>query len=532
VNDLRRDLEAILPADRILDRPIDVEAYASDASFYRLVPRAVVRPESVDDVRALFAYSQRARIPMTFRAAGTSLSGQAITDGLLVEVGHGWRGIEPLDGGRRVRVQPGAIGARVNRALAPFGARMGPDPASIDACMMGGILSNNSSGMCCGVAQNSYHTIDSLVFVLPSGTVVDTSRPDAAAAFERAEPAPAAGLVALRDEVRRQPALVERIRKKYRIKNTIGYSLNAFLDFDRPVDLMRQLLIGSEGTLAFLAEGVLRTVPDLPVKYTGLLLFPNIETAADAVVPLVGSGAAAIELMDRAAMRSVETMPGVPASIAALGPEAAGILVEYQGPAGTPLAGLQATASDVERLLPLVAPADFTSDPLQQARLWKVRKGMFPSVGAVRKRGTSVIFEDIAVPTDVLAPAALDLQALFRRHGYADGIIFGHAKDGNLHFVISQSFNDAASIRQYDEFTADVVEMVVGKYDGSLKAEHGTGRNMAPFVEAEWGGPAFEIMARLKALVDPHGLLNPGVLVNRDPDAHVKDLKSLPEVED
>lgn len=532
MNDLRRDLEAILPADRILDRPIDVEAYASDASFYRLVPRAVVRPASIDDVRAIFAYSQRARIPMTFRAAGTSLSGQAITNGLLVEVGHGWREIEPLDEGRRVRVQPGAIGARVNRALAPFAARIGPDPASIDACMMGGILSNNSSGMCCGVAQNSYHTIDSLVFVLPSGTVVDTSRPDAAQDFERAEPALAAGLVALRDEVRGQPALVERIRKKYRIKNTIGYSLNAFLDFDKPVDLMRQLLIGSEGTLAFLAEGVLRTVPDLPVKYTGLLLFPNIETAADAVVPLVGSGAAAIELMDRAAMRSVETMPGVPATIAALGPEAAGILVEYQGPAGTPLAGLKATASDVERLLPLVAPADFTSDPLQQARLWKVRKGMFPSVGAVRKRGTSVIFEDIAVPTDVLAPAALDLQALFRRHGYADGIIFGHAKDGNLHFVISQSFNDAASIRQYDEFTADVVEMVVGKYDGSLKAEHGTGRNMAPFVEAEWGGPAFEIMARLKALVDPHGLLNPGVLVNRDAEAHIKDLKSLPEVEE
>ena len=129
------------------------------------------------------------RIPVTFRAAGTSLSGQAITDGLLVDVGHGWRAIEPLDGGKRVRVQPGAIGGKVNRTLAAFGARIGPDPASIDACMMGGILSNNSSGMCCGVAQNSYHTLDSLVFVLPSGTVVDTSRPDAAADFERDEPA-------------------------------------------------------------------------------------------------------------------------------------------------------------------------------------------------------------------------------------------------------------------------------------------------------------------------------------------------------
>jgi len=531
VTPLRPELERILPPGRILDRPIDVAAYASDASFYRLVPRAVLRPESVDEVREIFALSHRLRIPMTFRAAGTSLSGQAITDGLLVDLGHGWRGIEPLDGGKRVRVQPGAIGGKVNRTLAAFGSRIGPDPASIDACMMGGILSNNSSGMCCGVAQNSYHTLDSLVFVLPSGTVVDTSQPGAVAAFERDQPGLAAGLIALRDDVRRQPALVERIRKKYRIKNTIGYSLNAFLDYDSPLEMLRHLLIGSEGTLAFLAEAVLHTVPDLPVKYTGLLFFRHIEIAAEAVVPLTRAGAAAIELMDRAALRSVQAMPGVPALLATLAPDAAGILVEFQAPAGTPLDTLRAAADAVSARLELVAPPEFTSDPAQQARLWKVRKGMFPAVGAVRKRGTSVIFEDIAVPPDVLAPAALDLQALFRTHGYEDGIIFGHAKDGNLHFVISQSFNDEAAIRQYEAFNRDLVEMVVGKYDGSLKAEHGTGRNMAPFVEAEWGGAAFDIMVRVKSLVDPQGLLNPGVLVNHDPEAHIKDLKSLPEVE-
>ena len=532
MTELRRDLEAFLPPERILDRPIDVAAYASDASFYRLVPTAVLRPESIDEVRAIFAYSHRARIPVTFRAAGTSLSGQAITDGLLVDVGHGWRTIEPLDGGRRVRVQPGAIGGKVNRTLAAYGSRIGPDPASIDACMIGGILSNNSSGMCCGVAQNSYHTLDSLVFVLPSGTVVDTSRAEAARHFERAEPAIAAGLIALRDDLRAQPALVERIRKKYRIKNTIGYSLNAFLDFDTPLEILRHLLIGSEGTLAFLAGGVLNTVPDLPVKYTGLLFFRDIETAAEAVRPLTDAGAAAIELMDRASLRSVEKMPGVPALLATLAPDAAGILVEFQDVAGTELESLQSRAADVTRQLTLVAPPEFTSDPYQQARLWKVRKGMFPSVGATRRRGTSVIFEDIAVPGNVLAPAALDLQALFRKHRYDDGIIFGHAKDGNLHFVISQSFNDPGSIRQYQAFNDDLVAMVVGKYDGSLKAEHGTGRNMAPFVEVEWGGPAYEIMTRVKKLVDPEGLLNPGVLINHDPAAHITDLKSLPEVEE
>ena len=532
MTDLGTKLRTLLPPARVLDRPIDVAAYASDASFYRLVPRAVLRPESIEEVRRIFAFSHRERIPLTFRAAGTSLSGQAITDGLLVDVGHGWREITPLDDGRRVRVQPGAIGGRVNRVLARYGSRIGPDPASIDACMIGGILSNNSSGMCCGVAQNSYHTLDSLVFVLPSGTVLDTSKADANARLEQAEPRIAAGLLAIRDEVRANQPLVQRIRKKYRIKNTIGYSINAFLDYERPVDILRHLLIGSEGTLAFLAEGVLRTVPDLPVKHTGLLLFPHIETAADAVVPLAAAGAAAIELMDRAALRSVERMPGVPASLVSLGPEAAGVLVEFQAAAGADPAGIDARARAAAAALTLVEPAAFTNDPLQQARLWKVRKGMFPSVGAVRKRGTSVIFEDIAVPSDVLAPAVRDLQGLFRRHRYEDGIIFGHAKDGNLHFVISQSFNDAAAIRQYEAFTVDLVDMVVGKYDGSLKAEHGTGRNMAPFVEAEWGGDAFEVMARVKALIDPEGLLNPGVLVNRDPRAHLTDLKSLPEVDE
>ena len=450
MTDLRPELERILPPERILDRPIDVAAYASDASFYRLVPRAVLRPESIAEVRAIFALSRRRRVPMTFRAAGTSLSGQAITDGLLVDVGHGWRAIDPLDGGKRVRVQPGAIGGKVNRTLAAFGTRIGPDPASIDACMMGGILSNNSSGMCCGVAQNSYHTLDSLVFVLPSGTVVDTSRPDAAADFERDEPGIAAGLLALRDDVRRQPALVERIRRKYRIKNTIGYSLNAFLDYDTPLEMLRHLLIGSEGTLAFLAEGVLHTVPDLPVKYTGLLFFRHIEVAAEAVAPLTRRRRRG----DRAdGSRRAPLGPGDAGGAAAARDARAG---RRRDPGRVPGAGRHAARlaagrgpTRCPRPWTLVAPPEFTSDPAQQARLWKVRKGMFPAVGAVRRRGTSVIFEDIAVPTDVLAPAALDLQALFRKHRYEDGIIFGHAKDGNLHFVISQSFNDDAAIRQY-----------------------------------------------------------------------------------
>jgi D-lactate dehydrogenase len=524
-------LAEIIDRERVLTRPIERIAYAADASFYRLIPRAVVLPDGIAEVQALFRFSHRHRIPLTFRAAGTSLSGQAVTDGLLVEVARYWRRVAVEEGGKRVRVQPGVIGGHVNIALRPHRAKMGPDPASINACMMGGILANNSSGMCCGVTQNAYHTLDSLTFVLPSGTVINTADPQADEILREREPRLAQGLLDLRGQILGQPRLAERIRAKYRMKNTTGYSLNAFLDFDRPVKILERLLIGSEGTLAFIAEAVLNTVPDLPVKYTGLLLFPNLHAACAAIPPLRDGDAKALELMDRASLRSVESQPGIPASIRGLPEEAAGLLAEFQCEKEAERAGLEVKAQEAVSGLRLLQPAGFTHDPAEQAMLWKVRQGLFPSVGAVRKSRTTVIIEDVAFPIERLADAAVDLTALFRTHGYDNAIIFGHAKDGNLHFVISQSFNDQAAITQYARFIDAMVHLVLERHEGALKAEHGTGRNMAPFVETEWGPEAYAIMRRLKELADPEGLLNPGVIINADPRAHLADLKGMPEVE-
>lgn len=525
-------LVALVGRERVLDRPIERIAYASDASFYRRIPQAVVRPGTIADVQALFSLSHALGVPLTFRAAGTSLSGQTVTDGILVEAVRDWRRVRVEDGGKTVRVQPGVIGARVNAALRPFGVRIGPDPASIGTAMIGGILANNSSGMCCGVTENAYHTLESLTFLLASGTVVDTAAPSADAIFHEAEPALAQGLLQLKAEIDAAPALRDRIRAKYRTKNTTGYSINAFVDYDTAVQIFAHLLIGSEGTLAFIAEAVLATVPDLPVKYTGLLLFADLYAACEAIVPLRDAGARAVELMDRASLRAVEDQPGIPAAIKRLGPAAAGLLVEFQAADEDRRANLAATAGELERRLTLVEPARFTHDPVEQAQLWRIRQGMFPSVGAVRARGTTVIIEDVAFPVERLADAALDLNALFRKHGYDNGIVFGHAKDGNLHFVITQSFNDAAAVAQYARFMDDLVHLVVDGYAGALKAEHGTGRNVAPFVEAEWGAEAYSIMTRVKALADPTGLLNPGVIINADPLAHLADLKRMPVVEE
>lgn len=525
-------LESILPKERIKTRLIDLIAYAPDAGFYYLRPKAVVQPDTEEEVKALFAFSQAHNIPLTFRTAGTSLSGQAISDGILVDLSKSWRGIKIENDGERVRVQPGVIGAIANAHLKKYYRKIGPDPASINSAMMGGILSNNASGMCCGVKKNSYHTTKYIRFILPNGKTYTTENPDDYRRFALECPGIAGTVRLLKEQVMSQPALHERIRSKYKIKNTIGYSVNALIDYDEPLDILAHLLIGAEGTLGFIAEAVLNTVPDFPAKATALLYFPDIYAACRAITPLTQSGAEAIELMDRQSLRSVEHIAGLPEVIKTLPAAAAALLVEYQANTVEELQEKIALFNLCKGDLSLLGNPRFTEDPVEQLLLWKVRKGMFPSVGAVRERGTTVILEDIAFPVDKLGGAILDLQQLFKKYSYDNAIIFGHAREGNIHFVITQAFDTVTEVQRYDHFLKEVVELVVKKYDGALKAEHGTGRNMAPFVETEWGPEIYAVMKSIKQVIDPNNLLNPGVIINENREAHIQHLKSLPQVEE
>ncbi|HSB60068.1 MAG TPA: FAD-binding and (Fe-S)-binding domain-containing protein, partial [Vicinamibacteria bacterium] len=524
---LVHDLGRLLEPARVLHRPIDRLARSADASIYRLVPEAVVRPRGLAEVRALLAYARRHRRHLTFRAAGTSLSGQAVSDDLLVELAPHWRGVRVLDGGRLLRAQPGVIGGHANRLLAPFGTRIGPDPASIDACMIGGIVANNASGMCCGVAQNSYHTLESMALVLADGTLVDTARPDADEVLRRDRPDLHAALLALRDEVRADGPLAERIRRKFSRKNTTGYSLNALLDYDRPADVLAHLMVGSEGTLGFMAEVTLRTVPEPPFRATALLHFARLEEAGAAVAPLAGAGAAALEILDSSTLRSIAGEHPLPFAIERGN---AALLAEFR--AGDPDA-LRAAVDEAERLLGrfrLLQAPSFTTDPAARAHLWHLRKGLAATTGALRPSGTAFLTEDMAVPVERLAAAIADFQDLFARHGVPDTILFGHAKDGNLHFVFAEDVGSPEAVLRFDRFLRGLVELVVGKYDGAIKAEHGSGRNMAPFVRTEWGGRAYEVMRRIKRLLDPDGILNPGVVLNEDPSAHITHLKPWPTI--
>ena len=510
----------------------DRYAFAGDAGFYYLLPQAIVQPDSLEDIQQLFLFSKTHAIPLTFRTGGTSLSGQSISEGILVDLSKHWKKIVPLEKGLLVKVEPAAIGAHVNHQLKPYSTKIGPDPASISAAMMGGILSNNSSGMCCGVSHNSYHTLQSIKFVLPNGHIYDSSLPEDYDRFLEKELEIAKGIQLLKKTVIENQSLLEKIKSKYLIKNTVGYSINAFIDFEHPLDILAHLLIGAEGTLAFIAEAVLHTIPDKQFKSTGILFFDNPVVAAEAVPALKVTGADALEMMDRSALRSIEDMEICPKMVKELPSNATAILCEFHGTNPIELSLKLENAFLAIETLPVIAKLPFTQEPNEQAQLWKLRKGMYPSVAAVRAKGTTAMLEDVAVPLESLGIAVTDLQTLFKKYNYKDAIIFGHAKEGNLHFLITQPVNTKEDLTVFEAFNKDLADMIIHKYNGSLKAEHGTGRQIAPFVKDEWGEAAYTVMQDIKNLLDPEQLLNPGVVINDDPECHLKNLKTMPTIEE
>jgi D-lactate dehydrogenase len=529
---LRRDLETLLGPGRVLPRVLDLVRYASDASPYRLVPRVVVMAHGADDVAKVLSFGRRSGIPVTLRSGGTSLNGQAQGDGIMVDVRRHFRGFAVSDDGARVRVKPGTVLGHPNRALTRYGRRLGPDPASTDFATVGGVIANNSGGMRCGVRHDAYSTIRSLTFVLPSGTVIDTGATDAAERFAAAEPELAGGLAEIRDEIRADGELSERIRRKFAIKNTTGYRLCAFLDADEPVEIFRRLLVGSEGTLAFIAEAELDTVPHGRVTSNALLFFSDIDAAAVPVPALVEAGASAVELMVNPTLIAASySLPGVPERWREIPPEGAVLLVELRTDDPAELDGMEQRALAAVADCELLEGARFTRDPEEIEVFWRVREGMQGIVGALRPQGTALIIEDVCVPPPRIAESARDIQALLGKHEFLTGVA-GHASAGNLHFLLTPALSEPADRERYESFMAGLVELVVDKYDGSLKAEHGTGRNMAPYVEREWGPKATELMWRIKRLADPDGVLNPDVLLSSDPEVHLRHLKSTPPIED
>ena len=529
--DLRADLIALLGKQNVLHRTIDLVRFASDASPYRLIPQVVVQPRTTDDIVKLFRYCRENGRHATLRAAGTSLNGQSLSDDLLIDVRRHWYGANVESDGFRVRARAGMILGHINAMLGRYGRRLGPDPASSNACTIGGVIANNAGGMRCTVKNDAYQTVSAMTFVMASGAVIDTSAPDAEAAFEQAEPDLANGLLALREELLADRELSDRVRRKYSIRNTHGYRLCALLDGETPLEIFRRLLVGSEGTLAFVAEAVISTVPAPAVTSVAWIPVPTIDEAVGLVPSLVGLGATAVELMIAPALAAAgNAFANTPSYWKTLDQKAAALLVEFGAESTQALEALQGKVIDLTANSRLLHSVEFTSVEEAVELAWHVREGLLGLIGKVRPKGSTLITEDVCFPPERLAQGARDVQELLGKHGFIPGVA-GHAAHGNLHFTLVVDFSNPEDHERYAVFMKELVELVVAKHDGSLKAEHGTGLNMAPFVESEWGAKATAMMWRIKELADPEGILGPNVILTRNAKLHLENLKSVPLIE-
>jgi D-lactate dehydrogenase len=520
-----------IPSDRVYADDLRTFAFAVDASVYRLIPQIIVRVETTEEVQHCLRVARECNVPVTFRAAGTSLSGQAQSDSVLILIRHGWKKTEINHDASIATFGPGVIGAHANRFLAPYGKKIGPDPSSISSCMMGGIASNNSSGMCCGTKQNTYNTLHSLRIVFCDGTLLDTADEQSRAAFRKSHPLFLQEISKLAADTKASTKLADRIRQKYTLKNTTGYSLNSLVDFTDPIDIAAHLMIGSEGTLGFLDEIRIYTCVDHPNKASCLVIFEDLYTAGLCTAELKKEPVYAVEIMDNICVQSVAHKPGMPEITKTLRGDESALLVETRASNREDLVKQADHLANVIKKFKTVNDVEFSYDPVLCAQWWEVRKGLIPTVAGVRSPGSSVIIEDFVAPTHRLADMCIDMRRIFTAHGWKpeDVYILGHALEGNIHIIFAQpNLAHAENAQRFDVLMKDLCDSIVNKFDGSLKGEHGTGRNIAPFVELEWGAEAVAIMRRIKALFDPRGLLNPGVILNDDPQCHARNLKGMP----
>ena len=513
------EIRTFLDKDAIYTDDLRRVAWGTDAGFYRLVPKIVIRSSSEEQVAMILKAASENNVPVTFRAAGTSLSGQAVSDSVLIVAGKNWEKISTEDEGQTVTLQPGVVGSKVNDFLSRYGRKFGPDPASIKSCMIGGIIMNNASGMSCGTWANSDRMLISARLVFVDGTVLNTADRASREAFKKSHPEILASICRLRDKVMANETLVKHISHKYSIKNVTGLNILPLITYTDPFDILLHLMVGSEGTLAFLSEARMNTLKTAPLQANAMVYFRDMAEAARAVIAIKEQNVSAAEMLDKRSLASVGAgeIEGLTA-----------VLTQTQAENQHQLAENVKAITDVLDKFDTYGKVEFTTDPKVYGQYWAIRSGIFPTVGGMRKPGTTCLIEDVAFHVEDLAEAVTDLSELLDRHGYDDSCIYGHALEGNFHFIINQAFDSDKEVQRYKDMINDVGELVVKKYNGSLKAEHGTGRNMAPFVEYEWGTEAYEVMKEIKRIFDPGNLLNPGVIFNDDPECCFKNFKALP----
>ena len=521
--------------DRVYTDHLRRYAYGVDASCYSYLPKVVVKAEDEREVRRLIRLCQQCGTPFTFRAAGSSLSGQCSSEDVLIVCNDGFKKMEVIDDGKALKCECGVIGSDANDLLKPYNRKIGPAAATLAPALVGGILNHNSSGMCCGTAQNSYKTIRSIRVVLLDGTVLDTSDKKSIEQFLREKPQMVEDILQLRKEILADEELTHLIHHKYKIKNTTGYGLNSLVDFEDIIDIINHLFIGSEGTLGFVSEIVYNTVEDVPHKGCGLMFFSTLNDASLAVVALANMGrekVVAAEMMDYQSLKAVQTLENVPDFVREVPEGTSAILFQTESYSKDTVDENLAFIKEQLKDIPTAIPSLYSQDPKEYDSWWAIRKGILPIVGGQRRKGTTVITEDVCFQIEDFTKGIEMLTELFHKYDFVDGgVIFGHALSGNVHFNITPDFNDPKDTKNFGDLVKEMSERVSG-FGGSLKAEHGTGRMVAPFVEMEWGKKAYELNRRIKAIFDPERILNPDVIITDDPDVYKKNLKAQCVIDD
>ena len=526
---LYQQLARLFPQEQLFTDDLSRLTRGTDAGLYRLVPKAVVKVNSEEEVIRLLQFCHRSKMPVTFKAAGTSLSGQTISDSILMETGEGFSFSAITDNGATATFGCGLTGAAANRMLLRYQRKLGPKPASINSAKIGGIIANNASGSSYGIRHNSYNTVKSMRIIFADGSLLDTGDSNSCRAFVSAHPHFIGEIIQLHRDATEKEVIREKIARKFQLKNTCGYGVNSLIDFKDPIEIIQHLLIGSEGTLGFVSQVTFETVHDAPLKAAAMVWFANLRDVSDAIIPLRGCRVSAAELMDRNALRAVENQQGMPKELRSLPDGAAALLIDTSADDEETLLAQMKEIEEKLARLDTLSPIRFTTDKHLYNLYWNVRNGLFTSAAATRPPHTACIIEDIAFRGELLGDALTDVRGLLVQSGYADAVMWGHLLDGNVHFTVFPDINTPEGVQKYAAFMQDMCEMVAIKYDGSLKAEHGTGRNMAPFVEKEWGSDIYALMKRVKKVFDPVNILNPGVVINDSPDVFIQNLKQIPE---
>ena len=491
--------------------------YSTDASLYQIEPLGVVLPRAADDLRAVVQIAAETNTPIIPRGGGTSLSGQSIGAGIVVDCSKYLSSIGPIDvTGRRVKVQPGVVLDHLNRALAVHGLQFGPDVATASRATLGGMLGNNSAGARSIVYGKTVDHVISLSAILADGSVANFARNCPA---ERSVRTPHRTLEgqAYRETRRIVENNAVEIQKRFPkiIRRVSGYNLlDTLEDVRHERNSLVPLLVGSEGTLAFISEAELNLVPR--PRYRGLLVphFESLAAALDALAICLEAGPSAVELMDsmlidlarqqRSLKNTMEAIHGRPAAL---------LMVEFSADSA---AAVSAEAHALERRLhsvPGITAIVTALDPALRDPLWNLRSSAVPLLhGMPGDRKPVTFVEDCAVDPARLPEFAARFRAILSAHG-TEGAFYGHASVGCLHIRPVLNLKEQCDVVRMRAIMEAVSDLVLA-FGGSLSGEHGDGLVRGEWNKKMFGPSVYEAFRQIKRVFDPHGLFNPGKIVD------------------